>query len=303
MTAASDRFFDVTKETFDYAECGTCGAWALSPPPEPARIGGYYAGYYTDPILDELRAAAAEGRIVGPGRLRALGFLRGADEAGRPVLRGQRVLDVGSGLGAFLRFARDRGGLEVRGVDFSERCVRYAREIHGLEVDQGELVAQQYAAGSFDAVTAWHYLEHVYDPVAELREMHRVMKPGGLLMLETPTNDVLARLFRSRWLYLMPPTHLVHFRPATLTGLVEAAGFEVLAVKRPYFPAELAASLMFALGLRGFMPKLFGARRPLPHRLLSALLYAQMIYDVPITIALALAGRSGLLRVFARKRA
>ncbi len=301
MVGATDRFFDVTRERYDYAECATCGAWALAPPPEPAAIGRYYAGYYTDPILDELRAAAKKGRIVGPGRFRALGFLRGADEAGRPVLRGQRLLDVGSGLGAFLRFARDRGGLDVRGVDFSERCVAYAREIHGLEVDQGELVAQQYAAGSFDAVTAWHYLEHVYDPLAELREMHRVMKPGGVLMLETPTNDVLARLFRSRWLYLMPPTHLVHFRPATLTGLVEAAGFEVIKVQRPYFPAELAASVMFALGLRGFMPKLFGARRPIHHRLLSALFYLQMVYDVPITIGLALTKRSGLLRVFAQK--
>lgn len=297
---ATDQFFGLGGH-FAYDACERCGAWALSPRPPPAELGAYYGGYYTEPLLTELRSAAKRGRIIGPGRLRALAFLRGLKKAGATVEPGMKLLDAGAGLGAFARFVRDIGQLEVRGVDFSPRCVAYAEEIHHLSMDTGELAAQRYEDGRFDFVTAWHYLEHVYDPAADLKEMWRITKPGGWLMIETPTNDLLSRIFGRRWFYLLPPTHLYHYRPETLAGLIEGAGYTVKRLVRPWFPGELAASVMLGLGLHGFIPKLYGAGRPASQRLLTAVFYAQMLYDVPLTLVNALLGHSGIVRIFAQK--
>ncbi|MFO0723240.1 MAG: class I SAM-dependent methyltransferase [Myxococcota bacterium] len=297
---AGDRFFGLGG-SFSYSECEACGAWALSPRPPPTEIGAYYAGYYTEPLLDELRIAQKKGRVLGPGRLRARAFLRGVKRAGGRLEPGMKILDVGSGLGAFLRFVRDFGGLKPHGVDFSPRCVAFAKEAHDLDIDRGELAEQKYPEASFDAITAWHYLEHVYDPAADLKEMFRILRPGGWLMIETPTNDLLSQIFGRRWFYLLPPTHLYHYRPATLEALIRGAGFEVKRTVRPWFPGELAASVLLGLGLDGFVPKLYGVGRPTKHRALTAFFYLQMLYDVPITLSLALLKHSGIVRVYAQK--
>lgn len=303
--SATDQFWGYGGD-FSYAACPQCACWVLTPRPSPDEIGRYYGKYYDDEQLSSMRRryeTRPARRAGAVSRLRALGFLRRMDRLGVSLGAGARTLDVGCGLGAFPRFLRDMTGVEARGVDFSPACRDFAEEVHGVEVDVGELAAQAYPDGHFDVVTAWHVLEHVYDPQAELAEMARIIKPGGWVMIEVPTIGLAGALFRSRWLYLQAPTHLFHFRPAALRTMLEDAGFEVMAERRPWFPGEIAGSVMLGLGLTRFIEKLFGhPDRPLRHKLLTAALYAQMVYDLPLGIGLALIRQGGLLRTFARRR-
>lgn len=297
---ASDQFFGIG-DAYAYKKCEACGALVLDPRPSPNEIGPYYAGYYTEDTLAQLERRAAAGKRVGiAGRLRALGTVRRLTQLGAQLGPGRKLLDVGCGLGGFARSMRQFAGVDARGVDFSPECAAFAKKVHEVDVDVGELAAQDYAEGSFDIVTSWHYLEHVYDPAAEIARMAKLLKPGGWFVAETPTNDVLASVFGRHWLYLMPPTHLYHYRPATMRALVEQAGLEVVHVARPWFPGELAGSLTFLAGIRGFVPKVFSPSRS---KLLTLGFFAQMIYDVPVTLLLAMLGRSGLMRVYARKPA
>ncbi len=302
---ATDQFWGYGGD-FRYAACPECACWILNPRPDKSEIGHYYGKYYDDAQLSLMRHkydTKPARRAGAVSRLRAFGFLRRLERIGGSLGPGQRTLDVGCGLGAFPRFVRDMTGVDARGVDFSAECRDFAKDVHGIDVDVGELADQQYPDGHFDAVTAWHVLEHVYDPPTELAEMARIIKPGGWLMIEVPTVGAVGALFRSRWLYLQAPTHLYHFRPDPLRAMIEEAGFEIAAVRRPWFPGEIAGSLMLTFGLTRFLEKVFGAPdRPLRHKLLTVLLYAQMIYDLPIGIALALLRKGGLLRVFARRR-
>ncbi len=300
LRGADDRFWGLADD-FDYQRCPTCGALILDPRPEPSAIGRFYGGYYPETLLRWMRQRAQEGRPVGwAGRVRARGFLLRTERLGLPFNSSTKILDVGCGLGAFLGSIQRFSGAKGQGVDFSPDCAQFAREVQGVPVDVGELRAQNYPDQSYDYITAWHYLEHVYDPLAELKEMARLLKPGGVLMIETPTPDLLAALFRRSWLYLMPPTHLYHYRPDTLRSLMAQAGLNVLSVRRPWFPGELAGSIMLTAGVEGFVDKVFGPERRLGPMLA---LFGQMIYDIPITLSLALARRSGLLRVFAQKSA
>lgn len=302
LEGAADQFFGLDGQ-FRFLACPECGALVLDPRPGPSEIGTYYAPYYPDTTLKYLEARAARGRRVGvAGRLRALGFVKRFHALGGRFDPEFRALDVGCGLGAFGGALKRLSGVDMRGVDFSPECAAFAKKVHDLDVDTGEMDAQGYPDGHFDLLTAWHYMEHVYDPQAELQKMARITKPRGWLMVETPTPGALAKVFGKRWLYLMPPTHLYHYPPEVLCTLIERAGYEVVKVERPWFPGELAGSLMFACGLKGLVPKVFAPGRPVSQRMLTWLLLAQMVYDVPVTGLLAKLGQSGLLRIFARRK-
>ncbi|MCB9535716.1 MAG: class I SAM-dependent methyltransferase [Myxococcales bacterium] len=305
VRGAEDTFWGLGG-SFDYGACVECGTWVLDPRPAPDEMGPWYAGYYNPPELDRRRALA---QAKGPSGALALDDVRAADylrrlkQQGVEVAPGQRLLDAGCGLGAFARAVRDRTGADVRGVDFDARCAAFAGEVFDVPVDVGELGAQGYPDGHFDLVTSWHCLEHVYDPAAELRELARVTRPGGWLTLEVPAVGPLARLFRGRWLFLQAPTHLYHFDPGALRGLIEGAGFRVAQVSRPWLPTELAGSLLLALGLRGGFARRLVFRPPggTPWGWL-ALFLALMPLDLLVTGLCALAGRSGGTRVVAQRR-
>lgn len=110
-------------------------------------------------------------------------------------VRGTRVLDVGCAAGAMSALLLDRGA-EVVGVDVSERLVEIARRdlggratFHAADVG---LPMPFLADGSFDLVTASLVLHYLRDWAVPLREFHRVLRPGGALLISThhPTMDV-----------------------------------------------------------------------------------------------------------------
>ena len=298
VEGAEDRFFGLGGR-YDYRACSECGAWVLDPRPSAAVIETAYRAYYPPAMLQHLTARAERGRPVGvSGRIRARGALRELRRLGATFTSEHRWLDVGSGLGAFLRSVRDFTGVRVRGLDSTPETRRFAERVHNLEVDVGELEAQKYPDASFDFVSAWHLLEHVFDPASTMAEMFRITKPGGFVVIETPTLGTIAEWFRSRWVQLQPPTHLHHFRPSTLLAIVHGAGFEVLAVRRPWLPGELAGSLMMRLGLRSFVSKLLSPGRSAGWVGVFAL---TMLVDLPVTFFFTLTRSSGLLRVYARR--
>lgn len=126
------------------------------------------------------RAEAADEAWLGVRRRAA--FVRLLD-AWRD--RPGRVLDVGCGGGWFLKAATEQGWTAV-GVDLSPQAVRHAREVFGADARQGTLEAQAFAPGSFDLVTLWNVLEVIPDPLALLRAILPLVRPGGTLHLRTP---------------------------------------------------------------------------------------------------------------------
>lgn len=99
-------------------------------------------------------------------------------------LPGRSVLDVGSGVGTVVQ-ALARNGVDAHGIDPCEPAVAQARQGPGTFV-VGEATALPFADASFDAVGSFTVLEHVADPDAVLREMARVLKPGGRIVIACP---------------------------------------------------------------------------------------------------------------------
>ena len=138
-----------------------------------------------------------------------------------------RLLDVGCAAGFLLEAARRRGW-SVVGVDISDYAVRYARETFHLDVRIGSVEQLSLPAGSFDAITAFEYIEHVVDPVATLKAVRPWLKPDGLLVLTTPNaGGWQARHQPEQFDGFREWRHLAYFSRATMKRLLQAAGFRL----------------------------------------------------------------------------
>ena len=84
----------------------------------------------------------------------------------------------------------------------------------------------------FQVVVLWHVLEHLRDPRALLREIHRILAPGGWLSLAVPNlGGAQAQASGSHWFHLDVPRHFWHFRPRSLQYLLERHGFQLISWK------------------------------------------------------------------------
>ncbi len=135
-----------------------------------------------------------------------------------------RLLDVGCGLGFYLSEAKRRGW-HAEGVDVSPFTREYAAEAFGLEVHIGELNSLDLPQESYDGISLWDTLEHVQSPSALLREVHRLLRPNGLLLLSTPNWNSLSRyLLGPDFQAIGPDDHIYYFSSETLSKLVRGGG-------------------------------------------------------------------------------
>ncbi|MRR31052.1 class I SAM-dependent methyltransferase, partial [bacterium] len=159
------------------------------------------------------------------------------------------LLDVGCATGIFLETMGAAPSWQLRGVEISEHAARIARDQKNLDVVTGTLEQAKFADGQFDVVTLWDVLEHLHDPAGSLKEIRRILKPGGVLVFRVPNGGSLdARLFGPYWAGLEPPRHLFVFDQKTLTAFLSNAGFTV---KR--MSCEIGSYPTFVLSLRFWM--------------------------------------------------
>jgi SAM-dependent methyltransferase len=152
---------------------------------------------------------------------------------------------VGCDLGLFVQYARDEAAMDAAGVDLSERIAARGRAA-GLAIVHGTLEGAKFGAESFDAVCAFDLIEHVADPRAWMREAARILRPGGVLAIETPnyqglayaTGRLMARVPGARRLFqpllerLWPAFHVQYFTRHSLERLIAESGLR---------PARIAA--------------------------------------------------------------
>lgn len=136
-------------------------------------------------------------------------------------VEGRKVLDVACGTGYGSEILMSLGAGWVVGVDNSKEALAFGAGDFGLEAVRADAHALPFAEWSFDAVVTLETIEHVADPLGFLREVHRVLGPGGILLISTPNGDVP---------YGDNPYHLTEFTLDQLGNLLESTGFEVVEV-------------------------------------------------------------------------
>lgn len=142
---------------------------------------------------------------------------------------GARLLDIGCSSGALLQSAMTHG-FGAEGVEPAAQAAEFAKST-GLKVFHGYLEEARFPASSFDAVTLMEVIEHLPDPRALLREVWRILKPNGVLVVGTGNGaSWTVRLVGARWGYFQVAEHGGHisfFNPHSLGRLAAQCGFRV----------------------------------------------------------------------------
>ena len=211
-------------------ECRDCGIIFIHPQPTAEEITrmyskeyfegdfrcGHVGNYFDESTLNSLADHALINRI-------------------KEVKPTGNFLEVGCAGGAFLSAARD-AGYHVNGVEYSTEAAEFARKHFGLDVRTGDLEGARYPDDSFDIVFMGDVLEHLPDPVTTIREINRLLRQGGILVIECPmqTNTLFSRVGFTAYTVMgrqtavqLPPYHLFEYRPASMKNLLRRCGFEV----------------------------------------------------------------------------
>jgi len=192
--------------------CAACAS-AVTAAPAPAQA--HHAGQYATARAP--RGARAAAPLLGLFDRHRLALVRAA--GARPP---GTLLDVGAGRGRFVATAR-AAGWTARGLEPAPR----GAGVPGVEPISLEEAG--VAAGSLDAVTLWHVLEHLDDPAGALARVAGWLRPGGVLLVGVPNLASLqARAGDPVWFHLDVPRHRTHFTPAGLRALARATGLEPL---------------------------------------------------------------------------
>jgi 2-polyprenyl-3-methyl-5-hydroxy-6-metoxy-1,4-benzoquinol methylase len=228
LCGADDPEPALTKNGFTIVRCRACGLSYVTPRPTVAELVAlysderYYRNLNASPfgypdylgerwLLERLvvrRLATIEARLGAPGRM----------------------LDVGCATGVLVEAAARRGWSAV-GVDVSTFAIAQCHA-RGLDVRHGDLWGADLPRDHFDVVVLDDTIEHLVDPARALREIYGLLRPGGLVTLNTP-NDAgwLRRLMGRHWFHCKPPEHLYYFSPRTLRSMLERAGFHRVQTK------------------------------------------------------------------------
>ena len=209
-------------------KCRNCNLIFPNPMPYPSGEDTRYtnvSGYFED-----VMTVTDEGQRQVGDKL--------AREAERLLGHRGRFLDIGCGRGEVVWAARERGW-DAEGCDLSEDFVRYAREVNGVEAHAATLEEMNYPDASFDAVTMVEVIEHLYDPADTVKELSRVVRPGGVVYISTPNEESVYQslgnlYYKARgldWVVNLCPTwnlyHIQGFSPRSLRYLLEANHFQI----------------------------------------------------------------------------
>jgi SAM-dependent methyltransferase len=138
-----------------------------------------------------------------------------------------RLVDVGAALGFTLEAARDKG-LEGVAVEISEHATQRLRAA-GFEVHRS---LEELPGNSFDAVLFGQVLEHMPDPASAVDHTYRILRPGGVIFIETwDGSSATARGLGSRWQQIAPPSVVHLFSSAGIRKMLERHGFEDIEIR------------------------------------------------------------------------
>ena len=217
---ASHTAFERTVAAYRLERCSACGLVFVNPRPTTQDLTDLYVAKTPESQADFYARTVSPAQIAEYQRILA-------DLAELLPGRG-RMLDLGCAAGYFMQQST-RAGFEAHGIDLAPWVEQIANERGVRNIRSGRLCDAGFADASFDIVHSSQVFEHLPHPVSELREIHRILRPGGLLYVNVPNYQCLSIVLgRDDFELNTPPEHVAYFTPRTIARLLSTSGFDVL---------------------------------------------------------------------------
>ena len=206
--------------TFRLHRCKNCGFIFLFPKPQNIELGKYYIRAYWQKrgksLVDKIYYF-----VVNYTKLNQI----------RHYKKSGKLLDVGCGSGEFLDFTR-RNGFEVWGTEIFKFAAELAKKFTN-NICINFLTNCKFESNSFDVVNLTDVLHQMSEPENELKEIRRIIKSDGILVIEVPDSDCWQfKLFKQDWFYQDSPRHISYFNQRNLSLLLKKCCFNVVSLRR-----------------------------------------------------------------------
>jgi len=204
------------KNNREYVSCTVCRHVYVQDPLAESEITQYYANrtsHHASADKKEWDYSPTKEKLVYRPQLQRLAKL---GKAGR-------ILDIGCSNGSFLSAAK-KYGWDGYGIELEKNSYELAQK-HGVKVYNQQLSQQAFPDEHFSAITLWQVIEHLPDPKTVIKEIVRILQPGGIFAVSTPNiRSIGWILLREEWDAVEPEVHLNLFEPKNLARLITDCG-------------------------------------------------------------------------------
>lgn len=257
-----DRMFPEIKGIYNLFKCEKCGLIFIHPQPSPVELSDHYPSNYS--VFEEgeqkhlrkvrtLLETFYQYSKIKSGESIFFRLIYFLFIPLNPIFRTTvliekgNFLDVGCGIGYFTLVMKYLG-MNSYGIEPGEFDDELARQ-YNLNIIKGTLPQSDYKNDFFDVITLNHVLEHVDNPSEVMKELNRILKPGGYLIIATPTSDSLAfKIFGKYWAQIDSPRHLFIFSKEILEEYAKKFGFEVVKVRYNSIPEhQIIGSIIYSI--------------------------------------------------------
>ncbi len=214
--------FMVSSEKFAISICEGCGFCFTSPrPTEKEALHYYEASKY---LSHRTKKDSALARIYAFAKFFTLRWKLRVIKKNHKNVSALNILDVGCGTGDFIEFCAARGA-RVAGIEPSESA---RNSLYNTRIPVFENLNELSNDASYDVITFWHVLEHIYSIDETLLKVKQILKNDGLVFVALPNRKSYDALYYDNfWAALDVPRHLWHFSKSNFQHLTEKHGMQV----------------------------------------------------------------------------
>ena len=220
-------------------KCGNCGLVSIWPRPSDKEIEEMYASdYFTGADKSTHHMDVDYLQILNAGD-----YKEGVEQMKKRCTPGSSILEIGCATGNYLVALRN-AGYNVKGIELSTFAVEYAAKNFNLPIinkpfDESLLEKDIYE-NEFDVIIMGDVLEHFTDPTASMKLVQRILKPGGVALIQVPgTLNLLSSklafiifgLIGKQKTMTIPPYHLTEFSGSSIHKMCETAGFSKIKIE------------------------------------------------------------------------